>query len=107
MKSVVKKKVSTTAAVVSLVAWPAAGVWWAHVLTILWAWFIVPQFEAPPLTLASAIGISLVAGMFKATLQSHTYDADDPENDTYTRAVAAFVTPLMMLVVGAIVRSFT
>ena len=107
MKSLVKKKVGTTAAVVGTIAWPAAGLWWAHVLTILWAWFIVPTFGAPPLTLANAIGVSLVAGMFKATVQSHTFDADDPENDTYARAAAGFLTPLFLLVVGAIVRSFT
>ena len=39
-------------------------VWNGFVLATLWGWFIVPYFEAPALTVAMAVGITLVAGLF-------------------------------------------
>lgn len=36
---------------------------WA--LSVVWAWFIVPTFALPALTIPQAIGISIVAAMVK------------------------------------------
>ena len=39
-------------------------VWNGFVLATLWGWFIVPYFEAPALTVAMAVGITLAASLF-------------------------------------------
>lgn len=38
------------------------AIWGGYVLTCLWGWFVVPTFALPPLTLAQAIGVSLIVG---------------------------------------------
>ena len=36
------------------------SMWKGYVLTILWAWFVVPTFSLPELAIAPAIGLAMV-----------------------------------------------
>jgi len=50
----------------SIILFPAllvAGVLWrGYVFSVLWGWFMVPIFGLPPLAVAPAIGLAMVAG---------------------------------------------
>lgn len=37
----------------------------AWALTLLWAWFVVPTFDVPALTIPVALGLSLIIALFK------------------------------------------
>jgi hypothetical protein len=36
------------------------GVWHAYVLTVLWSWFMVPQFALAPLSLGHGFGLCII-----------------------------------------------
>ena len=79
--------------------------WKAYVLTILWAWFMVGQFNAPALSIPSAIGVSLVVSLLTASSPA--------VNDTRTAAektAAAFsfvvIFPALILRVGVIAKQW-
>lgn len=98
------------------------------VLTYLWAWFVVPLFHAPVLSLPAAIGLRLTVGTLATNLtssRSNDKDKDEdkdkdkeaPEEDRSRRASRAFVglfgmlllmvlLPMLTLLFGWIVRSF-
>lgn len=79
----------------------------AWVLTILWAWFIVP-FGIPALTITTALGISLIVGMFTAHLQTKPAEKGSKDIPTLVGQVAsqAFGAPLVILLMGWIVTWF-
>jgi hypothetical protein len=77
------------------------AIWRGFVLTQLWTWFIVPTFNAPRLSIAVAIGICLVVGMF-----SHKQYNEDEKEDTTKTLVNAFLSPLITLLIGYIVTLF-
>lgn len=77
-----------------------------YVLSVLWAWFVVPALGLPPLGVAHAIGLTLVAAMF--TLHLSGADGDDKSaggliGHAFGHGIAA---PVLMLVAGWIVRGF-
>lgn len=41
-----------------------------YCLSVLWRWFAVPIFHLPTLTIAQAIGIGMVVGMFQTSTSS-------------------------------------
>ena len=81
------------------------SIWNGFVLTLLWAWFIVPTFNLPALTLAPAIGVPLVVGFL-------TYQAK-PEQDGKDKTEALLdsvmhmaLKPAVMLAIGWIVKQW-
>lgn len=75
-------------------------------LSILWRWFAVPLLHLPPLSLAGAIGVSLVVSFL-----THQYSREEPaETEKQKRErrvhVAAYciLRPLFLLAAGALVR---
>lgn len=77
---------------------------WA--LSVLWGWFVVPLFNMPPLSIATAIGFSLVVAML-----THQEQKSDGKKSSTTEVVAGVVsrvvlTPLLTVFVGWIVKSF-
>lgn len=74
------------------------------VLSILWAWFLVPM-GLPPISIPYAIGISLVFGMLAKDSYSKS-DDDDTREDTIKRLVGIYVAPLLILFIGWIVKQF-
>ena len=49
--------------VLAVVAIVVGAVMNGYVLSVLWGWFVVPVFSVPPLSIATAIGLSLAIGM--------------------------------------------
>lgn len=79
------------------------------VLSKLWAWFIVPPFAAPPLTLVQAIGVSVVAAFLirSAHKDSGSKDSDESfEHALAKSAMTIILSPLMALAFGWILLQF-
>lgn len=74
---------------------------WA--LSKLWAWFIVKTFDAPPLTIPSAIGLALVVNYLIAKV-------DDEKNSRpyweilLRGAMWSTIKPLLALAFGAVLK---
>jgi len=70
----------------------------------LWAWFVVAWAHAPALTLAQAIGLHVVAGMFTpSSISTAKNDKTFRENMT-TFTTYLFLRPAMALGMGAVVH---
>lgn len=96
-------------AIAGLFGLAAVGaIWSGYVLTLLWAWFVVPTFGLPPLALAPAIGLAVVAGYL-----THQYTpkaappAGDGKWDETGRAIGSMaLRPALALLVGWIVKQW-
>lgn len=64
------------ALVVLLIATVPASLFYGLVLCDLWAWFIVPVFAAPALTITQAVGVNILSSFFR-----HGLKRDEPETD--------------------------
>lgn len=81
-------------------------IWRGYVLTVLWAWFIVPTFKLPTLATAPAIGLAAIVSYMQPTCAT-------PERNEKTSAeklsgylARMFGTPLAALGFGWIVHKF-
>jgi hypothetical protein len=78
------------------------------VLSVMWAWFIVPTFNAPTLSIPMAIGISMVVGLL-----TYQNSKNDKEEESYEWAriigsllVIVFGKPLLVLFLAWVVYQF-
>lgn len=79
----------------------ATSIWRGFVLSILWGWFLVP-LGMPPLTVAYAIGVSLIVGFLTVR---HSKEDEQPE---YGKAMLRVtLVPAFALAFGWIVSRFT
>lgn len=62
------------------------------VLSILWGWFVVPLFEVPSLTIAQAIGISIVVSYFT----NQYNDSDKKEEKSLTEKIIYLILLAIM-----------
>ena len=85
---------------------PLSAMWRGYVLTVLWAWFVMPTFGLPALGIAPAIGLALVVSFL--THQSDSVKT--PEGDFAERmgraCAYALLLPLFMLGIGWVVHQF-
>jgi hypothetical protein len=82
--------------VVAIVA--ASAAWSGLVLSLLWAWFFVPAFGAPHLTIVQAIGAALVVRWL-------CRDDKESNSDKPLKDVARlFLEPTLVLLVGWVVK---
>ncbi len=81
------------------------ALWGGFVLTKLWAWFVVPTFHLPELTLPVAIGLTRITAILtsKLDLDIETHKWTDILRNSLS---AAIVMPLVALVLGAIAHSY-
>jgi hypothetical protein len=74
-------------------------------LSVLWLWFVVPEFRVSPLTLHGSFGIMLIIG-FLITKVSDVYAAPQDDEERQSRALrqffASFIAPLLCLFIGFI-----
>lgn len=75
--------------------------WGGYVFSMLWAWFIVTAFAAPPIGVAQSIGVLLVVGF--AAKPRHLKKDDDGFGKIIYIALAV---PLLFLAVGWIVKQW-
>lgn len=78
----------------------AEAIWSGIVLKTLWAWFAVPTFGLPDLSLPVAIGVGLVASFL-----THQY-VPTKDEDLPKAIVHGFLYPLIALVMGWVVHLF-
>ncbi len=76
--------------------------WSGFVLVKLWAWFIVPQFHAAPLSITTAIGIALITGL----LCKAPGRGKDEEWKAGVSIAVMLIVPTIALLFGWIVTLF-
>jgi hypothetical protein len=76
-----------------------AAVWRGYVLSILWVWFIVRAFDAPPISIPLAIGVSLIVSFLTRQWQKEKHAT------SFVIGMAIFA-PAMTLFIGWIVTKF-
>ncbi len=54
--------------------WAFEAIYSGYALTVLWAWFVVPTFHLPQLSVVTAIGLAIVVSYL-----THQIDTDDKE----------------------------
>lgn len=86
-------------AVIGVFALVIAGIIWRGlILSVIWAWLIVPVFPVPELQIAHAIGLAAVVAFF-----SHgKYTEMTPEQV----AAAMFIGPLTSLIFAFVLKQF-
>ena len=79
-----------------------------YVLSLLWAWFMVPQFGLPALSLASAIGVSLVAAFISSGKRNGREIEKELSGADYVGNYVSYnlALPLVLLGIGYIVKGF-
>jgi uncharacterized membrane protein len=82
-----------------LVSIPATAIWRGYVLTVMWAWFVMP-LGARPLGVAHAIGLAMLVGFLTHPAKS------DPARKVMDAVVTAFLAPAIALALGWVVHSF-
>jgi hypothetical protein len=86
----------------AVIAAPMSG--W--VFSIMWAWFVMPIFHLPALTIPQAIGIMFTVGM----LTKQNIDVESPKRDKTERLIRTFalavIAPLFTLLLAWIVKLF-
>jgi hypothetical protein len=81
----------------------ASSVFRGWILTLLWAWFVVPQFHLSQLTIPIAIGLALILGY----LTQPNIGTKEPEKTSWAATfLASFIGPIITLGVGWIVHLF-
>lgn len=85
-----------------IVAAVVGYLWGGYVFSVLWAWFIVTAFAAPPLSITQAIGVTLAARFVSSRWKTEKGEGRRPGHDM----AAAFMVPLMFLAVGWIVKQW-
>lgn len=83
--------------IVPLVAWRG------YVLSVLWAWFAVPTFGLPVLSVTQAIGVAIVVAMLthQGSTEKHS---EEVQSTSWTFAILqGFLDPLFALIMGWIV----
>ena len=93
---------------VGILALPITSLWYGYVLSILWAWFVVPAFHVAPLSILLAIGVSIVVRMFTSsyTESNDKKDEDKAGQRMFGSIFYALLYPLFALAFGAIIHAF-
>ena len=81
-----------------------------YVLRILWGWFIIPVFHLPNLSLAQAIGFSMVIGLLthRSSYTSTNEKSKEEKRKEFVQYLYTLIVyPLVTLGIGWIVHQFT
>jgi hypothetical protein len=106
-----KKEPSTEGCILAMIWFPLllvlASTYHGFVLTKLWAWFVVPTFALPYLSLPAAIGISVIVGFLSHSGSLKTDDDSDSLGELMLKTtVMAALTPSFSLLAGYIVSRY-
>ena len=81
------------------------ALWRGYVLFLLWAWFMVPTFGAPTLSIPAAIGVSLIVAYLARDGRPEEKGKKFSEQ-LANGVVHAALAPLIALGIGSVVRVF-
>ena len=84
-------------AILLILVSPVTTIWRGYVLSILWRWFIVTAFDVRPLGIASAIGISYVAGFLTFHYRPSSKNEKSPSEKFTESVVILLLYPLIAL----------
>lgn len=73
------------------------------VLSVLWAWFLVPSFGLPALKIPAAIGIATVVGMLTS---QYIHNNESEEDEMVARVSHSVAVPVVSLIIGFVARFF-
>ncbi|MBH2008236.1 MAG: hypothetical protein I8H71_00915 [Xanthomonadaceae bacterium] len=91
------------AAIVLLIVW--GGFWAGLAVSVMWAWFIVPVFGLPALSIAQAYGIVLLVGLMTAK------EKTEKDSGSFAAVLGkgflrTSLVPALVLLVGYIVKAW-
>lgn len=75
-------------------------------LSVMWGWFVVPTFDAPPLSIPVAIGIALVVSYLTDHRTTAKEKGKEPDEAIVELVAWSIGQPLFYLVLGYIVHLF-
>ena len=75
-------------------------------LSIMWGWFIVPVFAAPPITVPAAIGLSIIIGYLTSDLSLKREVSEDTTEAVIKLIMISILKPLAYLGFGYVVTLF-
>jgi hypothetical protein len=84
----------------------SALLWQGYALTVSWAWFIVPVFALPALSLKFAAGLALTVRLLTLTYQPQTEEIGTPVAQMARAVAYAFLSPATLLAVGWLVHRY-
>jgi hypothetical protein len=93
--------------VVALLSIPLGYILNGLALSVMWRWFMTPVFNLPALSIAQAIGVSIVVGFL--SYQHIDTKKDEGLSEEYkvmTAIVVTFLRPLFALFIAWIVHLF-
>lgn len=79
------------------------SIWEGFVFMKMWAWFVVPIFGLPAITIPVAIGIALLIGFLT---HQRNGESDDPMDYAVKSFSHGFVNSGVVLLIGYIVTFF-
>lgn len=74
-----------------------------YAISVSWGWFVVPTFGLAPLSIPVAIGLS---GLVNYFTYHEEFLNDAPKADVWKTVVYHIAKPLMLLLVGFVVKQF-
>lgn len=97
-----KKEAGCLTVLVALMLVPVASAFSGWALSLMWGWFVVTTFGAPPLSVWAAVGLSITVNAF-IYRQRHPKDDD---YEWYTELLGSVLGTLIMLGFGWLVFTF-
>jgi hypothetical protein len=82
------------------------SMWSGYVLSVMWEWFVVPVFHAPQMSVAVAIGLSMLIGMLTRNPQEESKKETDTASMMVSSFSWAFLYPLFMMGLSYFVHLF-
>jgi len=99
--------IAVLAVFISMAVWQVFN---GVILSIMWGWFIVPVFHLPQLSIAQAIGISLIVSILANQAGDNNKEKNKEKNSQSSSDWLLLIIPLLQrlipLFVGYIVHLF-
>lgn len=84
-----------------------SALWRAYVLTVMWAWFVVPTFHVSGLSMPMAYGLSLLVAMLTSNKTGNEAESTNSATEKFANAMAlSFILPAIVLLFGWITTKF-
>jgi hypothetical protein len=98
----------STSLVISLILVPFTLAWYGYVAHVMWAWFLVPIFGLPAISVTQAIGLRTTVQFLITTALKQPKDMNDEERlgEFIWGVLCDVFVPALVLLVGWVVKHF-
>jgi hypothetical protein len=76
------------------------GIWQAYVISILWSWFITPQWQIPAPRVIILMGILMIKSLVFVKPAEFRSSKKETDEEWFEDAGNMFLLPLMSLLIG-------